>query len=112
MHASTDVDVYLSIPSNPIIEHSSSIRFAAYPTSLYLPEQPTSVSVCLLILIEFPSDLSKPNLQNNKYTSVQDFSHIRPTQSPNWCIMPDETRRDNWFELSPREDRAIGKMLD
>ena len=28
------MDVYLSIPSNPIIEHSSQFRFAAYPSAL------------------------------------------------------------------------------
>lgn len=34
MHTSHKVDVYLSIPSTPIIEHCLDIRFAAYPKSL------------------------------------------------------------------------------
>lgn len=31
MHSSSHVDVYLSIPSTPIIEHCSNIRFTSYP---------------------------------------------------------------------------------
>lgn len=34
MHASSDVNVYLTIQSNPIIEHCSSVAFAGYPSSL------------------------------------------------------------------------------
>ena len=34
MHNSTAVDVYVGSGSDPIIEHSSGIRFAAYPSSL------------------------------------------------------------------------------
>ncbi|KAF7323883.1 C-CAP/cofactor C-like domain-containing protein [Mycena kentingensis (nom. inval.)] len=37
MHTSTNVDVYLSISSNPIIEHCSKIRFCAYPTETNAP---------------------------------------------------------------------------
>jgi hypothetical protein len=47
------------------------------------------------------------------YTSVQDFSHIRSSQSPNWCIMPDD-RRDDWLELGLGlgKDKAIENLLD
>jgi len=34
MHSSSTVDVYLEIGSDPVIEHCSGIRFAAYPSSL------------------------------------------------------------------------------
>ena len=34
MHDSTAVDVYLDSGSDPIIEHCSGIRFAAYPVGL------------------------------------------------------------------------------
>ena len=34
MHNSTAVDVYLESGSDPVIEHCSGIRFAAYPSSL------------------------------------------------------------------------------
>ncbi|OBZ76662.1 Tubulin-specific chaperone C [Grifola frondosa] len=65
MHASSEVDVYLSISSNPIIEHCFDIRFGDYPTIFQSPCQ------------------SRP-LSTSKFLSVQDFSHIRPTPSPNW----------------------------
>ncbi|RDB23844.1 Tubulin-folding cofactor C [Hypsizygus marmoreus] len=68
MHASQKVDVYLSIPSNPIIEHCSNIRFAAYPTAL----------------------LPSPTVPTSNHFSVQDFSHIRATPSPNWRVMNDD----------------------
>ncbi|TCD63589.1 hypothetical protein EIP91_005197 [Steccherinum ochraceum] len=70
MHTSSHVDVYLSIPSNPIIEHCSNIRFAKYPTHL---------------------TTSPSNDNANKYLSVQDFSHIRATPSPNWQELPGDT---------------------
>jgi hypothetical protein len=106
MHTSKNIDVYLSIPSNPIIEHSSAIRFAAYPTSLSL-SAPTSVR----FPSTFPYTPSKTNSQD-KYTSVQDFSHIRSTQSPNWSIMPDDARRDDWLGLDVQEGGDIKKLLD
>ncbi|KAJ7747901.1 tubulin binding cofactor C-domain-containing protein [Mycena maculata] len=62
MHTSTAVDVYLSIPSTPIIEHCSQIRFASYPAAL------------------------SQNISPNVF-SVQDFSHIKSTPSPNWSLM-------------------------
>lgn len=36
MHTSTQTDVYISVASNPIIEHCRSIRFAKYPRFLQL----------------------------------------------------------------------------
>jgi len=98
MHNSRDVDVYLSIPSNPIIEHSSGIRFAAYPALLL-------------------SSGSSSHVKDSKHTSVQDFSHIRPTQSPNWSVMHDEDRPvQDWFEPllnmnEGGEEKEVGSVL-
>ncbi|KAI0050272.1 TBCC-domain-containing protein [Auriscalpium vulgare] len=72
MHTSTDVHVYLYIPSGPIIEDCSRVAFAPYPAflrSMY-PDG------------HFPL--------NNTYSAVQDFSHIRPTPSPNWSLLEDK----------------------
>jgi hypothetical protein len=97
MHSSRDVDVYLSIPSNPIIEHSSRIRFTAYPESLL-------------------STSSSPVKEGeSKHTSVQDFSHIRTTTpSPNWSVMRDEDRVRDWSVLTESGDSVeeVGKVLD
>ncbi|KAI0317982.1 tubulin binding cofactor C-domain-containing protein [Amylostereum chailletii] len=73
MHTSTGVQIFVSIPSNPIIEHCSEIAFAPYPPFL---------SSTVLKLADNLSPISK-------HTSVQDFSHIRPTPSPNWSILED-----------------------
>lgn len=62
MHNSSNIDVLLSPSSNPVIEHCSLIRFGTSEPSTGdsaagLPFQP------------------------------QDFTHLRPTPSPNWEIM-------------------------
>ncbi|KAJ7865261.1 tubulin binding cofactor C-domain-containing protein [Mycena leptocephala] len=73
MHTSTDVDVYLSIPSTPIIEHCSQIRFTSYPTALRVSED------------------TSPNT-----FSVQDFSHIKSSPSPHWSMLPEEAHVVKW----------------
>ncbi|CDO77434.1 hypothetical protein BN946_scf184857.g41 [Trametes cinnabarina] len=73
MHTSTLVDVYISIASNPIIEHCSAIRFANYPSCL----RPVSFT-----------DAAQTPTSN--YLAVQDFSHIRATPSPNWSALPED----------------------
>lgn len=45
MHTSANIDVYLTIQSNPIIEHCSSVAFAAYPYSLLPSVEERSLSV-------------------------------------------------------------------
>lgn len=82
MHASNNVDVFLSIPSNPVIEHCSDVRFSEYPISLA------------------PS----LNQKTSKHLSVQDFSHIRSTPSPHWSILSDEDRRIADLVLTPLGD--------
>ncbi|KAJ3983709.1 tubulin binding cofactor C-domain-containing protein [Lentinula detonsa] len=64
MHSSQNIDVYLSIQSNPIIEHCSGIRFGPYPSAFTLE-----------------NDQHVPGL------AVQDFSHIKSTPSPHWCTL-------------------------
>lgn len=79
MHTSNDVDVYLSIPSNPIIEHCTRMAFASYPTHLS-------------ILTGLPSHPEHAMI-------VQDFSHIRPTPSPNWVAMSGDRRIQDWADV-------------
>ncbi|KAL1728343.1 tubulin binding cofactor C-domain-containing protein [Schizophyllum commune] len=70
MHTSKAVDIYLSITSNPIIEHCSEIRFSPYPSAL------------------------APGAPSNGLQSIQDFSHIRATPSPNWSRLDSEQQAD------------------
>ncbi|KAH8097097.1 tubulin binding cofactor C-domain-containing protein, partial [Cristinia sonorae] len=69
MHSSTHVNVYLSISSNPIIEHCSDIQFTSYPSSF--------------------SASASANEATSTHLSVQDFSHIRATPSPHWRPLPE-----------------------
>ncbi|RXW16931.1 hypothetical protein EST38_g8923 [Candolleomyces aberdarensis] len=66
MHTSTKVDVYLRIDSNPIIETCHGIRFGMYPSRLA------------------PHLLQEPPLPP---LTVQDFSHIRASPSPNFSLI-------------------------
>ncbi|KAJ2925339.1 hypothetical protein H1R20_g11792, partial [Candolleomyces eurysporus] len=66
MHTSTKVDVYLRIESNPIIETCHEIRFGMYPSRLA------------------PHLLQEPPLPP---LTVQDFSHIRASPSPNFSLI-------------------------
>ncbi|KAI9438190.1 tubulin binding cofactor C-domain-containing protein [Lactarius indigo] len=86
MHSSTNVRVYLSAVSNPVIEDCSAITFAEYP--------PFFASLNPLIADALPS--------NSNHADIQDFSHIRPTPSPNWTIFP--PRNENWDDLLTQED--------
>ncbi|KAF9011882.1 tubulin binding cofactor C-domain-containing protein [Cyathus striatus] len=78
MHTSQIVDVYLNIPSNPIIEQCQRIRFSGYPQSL----------------------ISSDSMKVEQF-SVQDFSHIRSTPSPNWSKfdgIPTEWPLNSFFQ--------------
>jgi len=95
MHASNNVDVFLTIPSNPVIEHCSYVRFSAYPTFL------------------------APSLdeKTSKHLCVQDFSHIRSTPSPHWSVLSDGKERSALnLPLVPLSNRveisnALEKLL-
>ncbi|KAI0248006.1 tubulin binding cofactor C-domain-containing protein [Lactifluus subvellereus] len=95
MHNSIDVHVYLASISSPIIENCSAIAFAGYPSFVSLLS-PSAVEA-------LPP--------NGKHTDVQDFSHIRPTPSPNWVVLP--PGNENWDDLltldgsSPQEVDVI-----
>lgn len=95
MHDSMNVRVYLSVASNPVIENCSAIAFAEYPLFASLLD---------------PS-LNGEQPSNGKHAEVQDFSHIRPTPSPNWFLWA--PGNENWDDLSllgdslPRELEAI-----
>ncbi|KAI9060089.1 hypothetical protein FKP32DRAFT_1595827 [Trametes sanguinea] len=92
MHTSTRVDVYISIASNPIIEHCSAIRFADYPSCLR------------------KGTLTDATLSN--YLAVQDFSHIRATPSPNWSALPvDSAIADAEWPLAQREVEATLRRI-
>ncbi|KAJ3921240.1 tubulin binding cofactor C-domain-containing protein [Lentinula edodes] len=90
MHSSKGIDVYLSIQSNPIIEHCHSIQFAPYPATF----SPTIV-------------------QHNSDVSVQDFSHIKSTPSPNWNVLDERARKlpEDWQSISAASATDVERIL-
>ncbi|KAF8270082.1 tubulin binding cofactor C-domain-containing protein, partial [Lactarius quietus] len=86
MHSSTHVRVYIATISNPVIEDCSAIAFAEYPSFVSLLNP--------MVAEALPS--------NSNHADIQDFSHIRPTPSPNWTISP--SRNENWDDLSSQKD--------
>ncbi|ESK84504.1 tubulin-specific chaperone [Moniliophthora roreri MCA 2997] len=98
MHTSQHVDVYLSIQSNPIIEHCTGIRFDTYPRSILREETAEETDSVL---------------------SVQDFSHIKSTPSPNWRMLSNVEKLDSkesWYdelkELSFPSSNDVSRILD
>ena len=78
IHSATRCDFFVHMRSGPIIEHSSSLRFAPYHFSY--PELAVQ-------LREF--GLGE---DNGLWRKVEDFNWLRARQSPNWCILEEEDR--------------------
>ncbi|OSX58376.1 hypothetical protein POSPLADRAFT_1049574 [Postia placenta MAD-698-R-SB12] len=95
MHTSTQVNVYLSVASNPIIEHCSSIRFAGYPS-------------CLANRLGGGASISDITPM-----MIQDFSHIRPTPSPNWAMLSREraVADEDWLQAMHGERNDVDTTL-
>ncbi|KAK0223850.1 TBCC-domain-containing protein [Armillaria fumosa] len=89
MHTSRSVDVYLSIPSHPVIENCSGIRFAGYPSALRRETQ----------------------VAESRHASVQDFSHIKATPSPNWTLLPEDQLPTSWSLGSTTIGDFLASML-
>ncbi|KAF9530526.1 tubulin binding cofactor C-domain-containing protein [Crepidotus variabilis] len=89
MHTSRDVDVFLDIGSNPIIEHCQNVRFGGYPTV-------------------WPSITS----HGHKSYSVQDFSHIRATPSPNFSILGVEENNILEKVASGLDSCSVDSLID
>ncbi|KAI1150011.1 tubulin-specific chaperone C [Nemania diffusa] len=71
MHDCRNVQVYLHCASHPIIEDCSQVAFAPLPT-YYMNE-------------------STPP-QTNQWDQVDDFKWLKDEASPNWSILPEESR--------------------
>lgn len=74
IHSATETDFYLLANSDPIIEHSSGLRFAPY-TFEYSE-------------LNSHFEASHLNKEVNLWNQVKDFNWLRQQQSPNWSIIP------------------------
>ncbi|KAJ5725891.1 Tubulin binding cofactor C [Penicillium malachiteum] len=83
MHHCTDVDVYLSCSSNPIIEDCSNIRFSRIPKAHSLHHD-------------------RPD-HEDRWSQIEDFKWIKPEPSPNWSLLDpsDAIPEEVWTEIVP-----------
>ncbi|KAF9905795.1 hypothetical protein EC991_001271 [Linnemannia zychae] len=77
MHTSTNMDIYLHVTSEPIIEDCTDMRFAPYPYQEVLPSDQ--------LLTLFAAAGLKP--EKNLFDHVKDFNWLRQQQSPNWRLL-------------------------
>ncbi|EGO01062.1 hypothetical protein SERLA73DRAFT_179112 [Serpula lacrymans var. lacrymans S7.3] len=89
MHRSTSVDVYLAGASNPTIEHCTRIRFGTYPEAMQL----------------------SPDHQKNVQLSIQDFSHIRSSPSPNWSSLSGGEADKIWTQVATGDEEYLMNSL-
>ncbi|GJJ75519.1 tubulin-specific chaperone C [Entomortierella parvispora] len=75
MHTSSNMDIYLHVTSEPIIEDCTKMRFAPYGQILPSDE--------LNRLFE----TAQLNPDKNLYAKVKDFNWLRQQQSPNWRLL-------------------------
>ncbi|XP_042490398.1 tubulin-folding cofactor C [Macadamia integrifolia] len=78
IHHARNTDFYLRVRSRPIIEDSSSVRFAPYHLSYE----------------GLDKDLQDSGLagDSGNWGNVDDFRWLRAVQSPNWSILPEDER--------------------
>lgn len=75
MHTSNNMDIYLHVTSEPIIEDCTDMRFAPYGQILQAEQLDRLFEVAQL------------NQSTNYYDKVKDFKWLRQQQSPNWRLL-------------------------
>ncbi|THU97622.1 hypothetical protein K435DRAFT_777907 [Dendrothele bispora CBS 962.96] len=124
MHTSQAIDVFIDINLNPIIEQCHGIRFAPYPSFESDLNNGTPLDATVTSMITSAStnnstttvetshqtrNVPETGLETGSGTSrtnlsVQDFSHIRPTPSPNWRLLLLNSKED--------EEKRSGKLKE
>jgi hypothetical protein len=102
MHNCTDVDVYLSCSSNPIIEDCSNIRFGRIPKAYVsliphsFPLNPRSNTLIQALNHDRPD-------HQDRWHEIEDFKWIKPEPSPNWSLLDpaDAVPEEVWAEIVP-----------
>ena len=99
----------LQVASLPVIEHSTGLRFGAYPTSLL-----SGQAVSLGDHIGIKAVLILRKAQESKHLDVQDFDWVRGGASPNWRLINDEEIRlfDKGLEMLDGDIAAVDCLLD
>ncbi|KAF9139215.1 hypothetical protein BGX30_008233 [Mortierella sp. GBA39] len=77
MHTSTNMNIYIHVTSEPIIEDCTEMRFAPYGQILPSEE------------LDRLFEAAQLNQGVNLYDKVKDFNWLRQQQSPNWRLLED-----------------------
>lgn len=98
MHDCKNVDIYLHCASRPIIEDCSNIRFSPIP-ECYVCQTLRSVASALTI---FQMTTQESPVQN-QWDQVDDFKWLKAEHSPNWSVLPDESKLNEelWTSVVP-----------
>ncbi|TPX72740.1 hypothetical protein SpCBS45565_g00175 [Spizellomyces sp. 'palustris'] len=101
MHNTMRADVFLHIPSHPIIEDCDKIRFAPYPAE-DLSSFLTASSMSDLFRM---ADLEYAQ-KGNHFDKVEDFKWLKRTPSPHWTVLAENEHRIDWrtCSLMSKED--------
>ncbi|KAF9959340.1 hypothetical protein BGZ70_008873 [Mortierella alpina] len=92
MHTSKDMDIYLHVTSEPIIEDCTEMRFAPY--GQILPSEQ----------LERLFEAAQLNPARNYFDRVKDFNWLRQQQSPNWRLLdPSEMKPEIALQVLARE---------
>ncbi|KAF9095717.1 hypothetical protein BGX23_012750 [Mortierella sp. AD031] len=75
MHTSTNMNIYIHVTSEPIIEDCTDMRFAPY--GQILPDEE----------LDRLFEAAQLNRSVNLYNRVKDFNWLRQQQSPNWRLL-------------------------
>lgn len=86
IHKATNVDFYLRTRSYPIIEKCADVKFAPY--LFQFGGEGASKDALLEAKLEEENDL---------WSDVKDFGWLKSTPSPNWTILPEESRKPERF---------------
>ncbi|KAG9319825.1 hypothetical protein KVV02_007227 [Mortierella alpina] len=95
MHTSKDMDIYLHVTSEPIIEDCTEMRFAPY--GQILPSEQ----------LERLFQAAQLNPARNFFDRVKDFNWLRQQQSPNWRLLdPSEIKPEIASQVLARAGEA------
>ncbi|KAG0292228.1 hypothetical protein BGZ96_004408 [Linnemannia gamsii] len=97
MHTSTNMNIYIHVTSEPIIEDCTDMRFAPYGQIL-----PTEDLDRLF-------EIAQLNRAVNLYDKVKDFNWLRQQQSPNWRLLEESELQPEVVAQVLSRDRSVAK---
>ncbi|KAF9119291.1 hypothetical protein BGW39_000395 [Mortierella sp. 14UC] len=97
MHTSTNMNIYIHVTSEPIIEDCTDMRFAPYGQIL-----PT-------VELDRLFEIAQLNQSVNLYDKVKDFNWLRQQQSPNWRLLEESELKPELVAQVLCKDRAVAE---